>query len=342
MSEFFNKAMMNPLTLAGLGVASGKDLSDALTEAAATTQAYENNQRVMAEQDRQRQLAASLPSVVSQIDFSDRRRAMQDMLSRGVPAGTATTLIEGLAPQSTPLSSIGKLQADIAAGRIPEDVGAQALQREISPRSPLVNVSTGTQETAREKALGQGRGQGRVKFENDIDAAATSGVNLLNTMPILRQSLEASGEGGAAKSTEVMVKGLFNQFGANVDEEKLANEQTFNAEVKRLITPTIKALGSNPSNADRQFIADSFAGLDKSKKTNEKLLNIQEAVAIKALEKQRIKDANLDLPDSDVKKMLREYDSENPLSDLVARVEAERKAAQTPSLDQLKQKYGLE
>ena len=193
--------------------------------------------------------------------------------------------------------------------------GGQIAQSPISQKPPLVNVSTGTLESAEQKALGKGRGEARIGFENKIDEAADTGMKIKNYLPILRDSLAQSGEGGTFKSWQVAGKSFINLLGADIDENKLANEEKFISTIKSLVAPSIKALGANPSNADRDFIESSFANINKSKASNKMLLDLQEAVAEKALERQRVKDdiaarggSNIEL-----RKALAEYDKQNTL-----------------------------
>lgn len=88
-----NKALMNPLTLAGLGVASGKDLSQALTEAAATSNAYKQQQQQQAEYEKQQQLQMQLPSLLNQIDINNPNQALSSLVSAGVPFNQAAAYV---------------------------------------------------------------------------------------------------------------------------------------------------------------------------------------------------------------------------------------------------------
>lgn len=89
----FSDALMNPLTLAGLAVAEGANLSDALTQGAATSMKIKEQKRIESERQRQQQLAQQLPSLLSNLDVNNANQALAKLTAAGVPFNQAANYI---------------------------------------------------------------------------------------------------------------------------------------------------------------------------------------------------------------------------------------------------------
>lgn len=92
----FTKLMSDPIALAGLGVASGNTLSDALKQGAVQASAYQKQQQEKADYERMRQAEAVLPSLLPQIDMNKPNESLAVMMKAGVPLDVAAKVINNL------------------------------------------------------------------------------------------------------------------------------------------------------------------------------------------------------------------------------------------------------
>lgn len=77
----------------------------------------------------------------------------------------ALQAISALAPKATaPLSPVGKISADIKAGRIDPQTGRALIQKAIAPRAPLVEITSGQKREAR---------NARDQLQSSLDAVNT-------------------------------------------------------------------------------------------------------------------------------------------------------------------------
>lgn len=88
-----NEAMMQPMFLAGLGVIEGKTLSDALTQAAASSLKFKQAKQAQADRERQEQLAAELPNLLSNLDVSNPNEAISSLVAGGVSFKNAANAV---------------------------------------------------------------------------------------------------------------------------------------------------------------------------------------------------------------------------------------------------------
>lgn len=99
---------------------------------------------------------------------STPQQIQQAQLAQLAQLGTpeASKILQQIAPLAqkpgAPLSPTGKIQADITAGRISPQIGRQLLAKATAPRAPLVQISTGEKNKAR---------QSRDQLEAGIKAA---------------------------------------------------------------------------------------------------------------------------------------------------------------------------
>ena len=92
----FTKLMSDPIALAGLGVASGNTLSDALKQGAVQASSYQKQQQEQADYQRMRQAEAVLPSLLPQIDMNKPNESLAMMMQAGVPLDVAAKIINNL------------------------------------------------------------------------------------------------------------------------------------------------------------------------------------------------------------------------------------------------------
>lgn len=106
-------------------------------------------------------------------------------------------------------------------------------------------------------------------------AAAEAGNNMLNTAQNLKAAIQQgvySGGGAQAKTAIAsMIGGI-----TGVQLKNLPGSELFNAEASKLVLDSIKALGANPSNADREFIERTIPALERSPEARDALIGFLE------------------------------------------------------------------
>jgi len=120
----FTKLMSDPIALAGLGVASGNTLSDALKQGAVQASAYQKQQQEQADYERLRRSEALLPSLLSQVDMKNPNEAFQSLVQGGIDPKTALDLVNTMADNETNrmrLQSGGDLPATIKIANAVEE-----------------------------------------------------------------------------------------------------------------------------------------------------------------------------------------------------------------------------
>jgi len=107
---------------------------------------------------------------------------------------------------------------------------------------------------------------------------AESAKGILTTVGNMRSAVnEGVYSGGLANAkTEVanVIQGL-----TGVSPKNLYGSQMFNAEASKLVLDSIKQLGANPSNSDREFIEKTIPRLAMDPKARESLINFMEQKA---------------------------------------------------------------
>lgn len=151
----------------------------------------------------------------------------------------------------------------------------QTGQIEPIDKAARVNVSATSgmppQEVEFQKQIGQEDAKAVVKAR-ELRTTAINELGSLNEMATRNQQNITS---GTFASGRVGVANFFNTIGllgAN-DVEKLANSEAYTKSAGDLVLAKIKALGSNPSNADREFIVRIVPQLENSPQARAELIS---------------------------------------------------------------------
>lgn len=112
------------------------------------------------------------------------------------------------------------------------------------------------------------------RVENAI-TAKTAAISELGSLEKMSKLNEADVFSGTMASGRVGVANFFNTIGlvSKADSAKLANSEQFQKISGDLILSKIKALGTNPSNADREFIANIIPRLENSAAARKQLID---------------------------------------------------------------------
>jgi len=142
-------------------------------------------------------------------------------------------------------------------------------------KASRVNVNASAnmppQEVEFQKQIGQEDAKAVVKAR-ELRTTAIGELNSLNEMARRNQQNITS---GTFASGRVGVANFFNTIGllgAN-DVQKLANSEVYTKSAGDLVLAKIKALGSNPSNADREFIVRIVPQLENSPQARAELIS---------------------------------------------------------------------
>ena len=142
-------------------------------------------------------------------------------------------------------------------------------------KSSKVNVSATAgmppQEVEFQKEIGKEDAKAVVEARK-LRATAVGELNSLNEMA----QRNAKGiTSGTFASGRVGVANFFNTIGllGSQDVQKLANSEVYSKSAGDLVLAKIKALGSNPSNADREFVARIVPQLENSPQARAELIS---------------------------------------------------------------------
>jgi hypothetical protein len=175
----------------------------------------------------------------------------------------------------TPQSSLGKLQADIGAGLIPEDIGRQAIEKQIQPKKPLVEVKTGELETQEKKELGKIFAK---KYES-ITQAGDQARRGLETLETLKQAVSnPDAAQGAFADIRAGSKKVADLFGFDVEglEDDAIIAAVGNKLALQLRNPKGEDGGLTGATSDRdvKFLVAGVPNKNKTQSQNLALIEI--------------------------------------------------------------------
>lgn len=182
------------------------------------------------------------------------------------------------------------------------------------PPSTVVNFNN-TQESEYNKTIGKEFATIDTDFYKKITEKGQSAQNQKNSLDIIENSLAQIGTTGKLTGISANIANAANQLGIKVDTNKLANIETVQAEISKLVVPQAKDLGPNPSNTDRDFIGKMVPNLG----------NTQEANQLNILFSKKVIERNIQLDEAanqmrnagkspfEIRKALSTYNYNNPI-----------------------------
>ena len=175
----------------------------------------------------------------------------------------------------TPQSPLAKLQADIEAGLIPEDIGRQAIQQQVQPTKPLVEVKTGELETQEKKELGKIFAK---KYES-ITQAGDQARRGLETLETLKQAVSnPDAAQGAFADLRAGSKKVADLFGFDVEglEDDAIIAAVGNKLALQLRNPKGEDGGLTGATSDRdlRFLVAGVPNRNKTQSQNLALIEI--------------------------------------------------------------------
>jgi len=113
------------------------------------------------------------------------------------------------------------------------------------------------------------------------DAAQTA-QSVLATVQNLRDAEKAGAYSGGGANTRLGIANMIEGW-TGIAPKGLVGSQVYNAEASKLILDRVKALGANPSNADREFIEKTVPQLGQSAAARAQLTDWMEKQAGKSI-----------------------------------------------------------
>lgn len=130
-----------------------------------------------------------------------------------------------------------------------------------------------------EKELGKMDAEKLGEFRKNAEA----GQGMLGTVANLREAINKGVYSGGLADQKTAAANLINGI-TGVTPKGLVGSQLFNAEASKLVLDSIKLLGANPSNADRDFINKTVPQLATSPQARDALIGYLEQKANKNIE----------------------------------------------------------
>lgn len=149
--------------------------------------------------------------------------------------------------------------------------------KEVVPidKASRVNVNASANMPPQEVEFQKQIGQEDAKAVVDARKLRTTAIGELNSLNEMATRNQQNITSGTFASGRVGVANFFNTIGllgAN-DVKKLANSEVYTKSAGDLVLAKIKALGSNPSNADREFIVRIVPQLENSPQARAELIS---------------------------------------------------------------------
>lgn len=116
---------------------------------------------------------------------------------------------------------------------------------------------------------------------NQLDAwrkSAETAQSTLGTVQALRQADTKDAYSGGGSDAKLAASSLINGL-TGITPKGLVGSEMYNSEAKKLILDRVKALGANPSNADREFIEKTVPQLSTSKEARARMADYMERKA---------------------------------------------------------------
>lgn len=210
-------------------------------------------------------------------DSAGARQAV--MLAQGQMQKTATlnkTMAEEQAKLREPLPNIAKLQAyrtNLVAKLGPNDPQVKEVDAAIRAAgegtAPRISIDQRGQT-----AFATGLGAEDAKRVNNAEKLIESAAGTLGTLKAMAEKDSLGVVSGTGANARIEALKFLDTAGFTTPAEKgkLANSENFNKLTGDLVLEKIKMLGTNPSNADRQFITDIVPKLESSSAARKQLI----------------------------------------------------------------------
>lgn len=135
---------------------------------------------------------------------------------------------------------------------------------------------TRVQVDAGPKAFWTDFGKAQVDQLTKEGESAKAAADTVRSVAEIRKAAAAGAYQGAGAELKLGAAKALGAIGMPYDERTVANTEAFNAQAKGFVLNTIKSLGANPSNADREFIEQTIPRLQTDPAALPRLLEFME------------------------------------------------------------------
>ena len=194
-------------------------------------------------------------------------KVVGDALLQVGPSGVKEAYRAPAKPEAMP----GSFREFQLAQQNPEFAAYQ--ERINQSRATRVNVDSGP------KAFDSNLGKFAVDTFAKQRESAQAAAGVLQSVGEIRKAVQGGAYQGAGAELKLGAAKALGALGMSYDANTVANTELFNAQAKLFVLSTIKTLGPNPSNADREFIEQTIPRLQTDPTALPKLLAFMERKA---------------------------------------------------------------
>lgn len=151
----------------------------------------------------------------------------------------------------------------------------EASLRKSTTHAPATSVNVNTAPKAFWSDFGK---QTSDMFAKERETAQ-SASNVIQSVAQIRQAVSGGAYQGTGAELKLGAAKALGALGMPYDEKTVANTEVFNATANKFVLDSIKQLGANPSNADREFIEKTVPRLQTDPAALPSLLNFMETKA---------------------------------------------------------------
>jgi hypothetical protein len=194
-------------------------------------------------------------------------KVVGDALLQVGPGGVKEAYRAPAKPEAMPTS----IQEYLYAQKNPDFLANQLRLKQAG--ATRVNVDSGP------KAFDSDLGKFAVDTFAKQRESAQAAAGVLQSVGEIRKAVQGGAYQGAGAELKLGAAKALGALGMPYDANTVANTELFNAQAKSFVLSTIKTLGPNPSNADREFIEQTIPRLQTDPTALPKLLAFMERKA---------------------------------------------------------------
>lgn len=233
-----------------------------------------------------------------------------------------------LQKQAAPLSTVGKITADVQAGRIAREVGRQLIDKATAPAKPLVNIEDKTEGTRLQESEKR-RSAIIEKAFADAELAREKSFQAATIEENLDSLVSSGTTTGPASGLLDFMQNFGAQAGLDLDLSASSSRTAIEAASNKLAVPLTKQLGVNPTDKDFAIIKSTVARAGTSLPANYALVDLIKQSSKRDLAKEKLimNAQEQGLNELQIRKRLNEFKNKNrlqvpiPLPDNLAKIQ---------------------
>lgn len=180
-------------------------------------------------------------------------------------------------PKDQTPTEVGKLFAEMSA--IPAGDPRRAIYENAIRKASTHTPGTQLTVNAGPKAFDNAFGQFAVDTFKGQREGAQAAAGVIQSVQEIRNAVAGGAYQGAGAELKLGAAKALGALGMPYDAKTVANTELFSAQANQFVLNSIKSLGANPSNADREFIEKTVPRLQTDPSALPELLNFMESKA---------------------------------------------------------------